>query len=120
MSEDTEKKRYRGEAKASQAEMDAVGGEKTLHIDNNLFQSDIVAQNMADSLLLRLKMKKEYFESDIELCPLPIERRDTVGIQERITHEKAVFHKGLVRDLKLNVTPQNQTLTIICEEEQIS
>jgi len=115
----TEKKRYKGEATASQADIDAVGGIKDLAVENILFQSDIDAQGIADDLLARLKDKKEYFESDLEYCPLPIERRDTIGIEERVTHAKDVWHKGLVRGIKLSVTPQSQTLTLVLEEEAI-
>lgn len=115
----SEKKKYKGEAIASQADIDAVGGEKDLIIENILFQSDVDAQGIADDLLARLKDEKEYFEADIEFCPLPVERRDTIGIEERVTHEKDVWHKGLVRGIKLNVTPQSQTLTLVLEEEDI-
>ncbi len=111
-----ELKRYKGSAEASQADQDAVGGEKTLTIKNNLFQSDADAQSKADSLLARLKDRKEYFDADSEFCPVPIERRDDVLIQERVTPTKSIYHRGYIRGIKLSVTPRNQTLTVILEE----
>jgi len=112
----SEPKRFKGEAIASDAEIAEVGGEKSLVIQNVLFQSDADAQAKADSLLARLKTKKEYFEAAIELCPVPIERRDTVIIEEYIKHDKSVNHIGLVRHVRLEVTPTSQTLTLTLEE----
>lgn len=112
----SEKKRFKAERVAGAGDIAAVGGEKTLSISNLLFQSDADADAIAVALLARLKDKKEYFESTIEFCPVPIERRDTVVIQERITHAKSVNHTGLVRGVRLEVTLTNQTLTLVLEE----
>jgi len=114
--EQAERKKYRGEAEASQGDKDAVGGEKTLTVMNLLFQSNADAQSMADALLARLKDKKEYFDADSEFCPVPIERRDNILVQERVTPSKSVYHRGYVRGVKMSVTPSNQTLTVILEE----
>jgi len=112
----TEKKKYKGEAEASQAEKDAVGGEKMLSINNHLFQSDMDAQNVADALLARLKDRKQYFEIASEFCPVPIEKGDTITAKEYISPTKSITHQGLAREIRLTVTPQNQTLTLIIEE----
>jgi len=112
----TEKKKYRGEAEASQAEKDAVGGEKTLQINNHLFQSDTDAQNMADDLLARLKDRKQYFEVSTELCPVPLERGDTITVKEYISPTKSITHQGIVRQVRLSVTPRSQTLTLLIEK----
>ena len=112
----TEKKKYKGEAEASQAEKDAVGGEKMLQVNNHLFQSDADAQDIADALLARLKDRKQYFEISSEFCPVPLERRDTITAKEYISPTKSITHQGLVREVRLTVTPQNQTLTLIIEE----
>lgn len=112
----SEKKKYKAERVASDADIAATGGEKTLAITNLLFQSDADADVIAVALLARLKDRKEYFESSIEFCPVPLERRDTVLIQERITHTKSMYHTGLVRHIKLEVTPTSQRLTLTLEE----
>jgi len=112
----TEKKKYRGEAEASQAEKDAVGGEKTLQINNHLFQSDADAQNMADSLLARLKNRKQYFEISTEFCPVPVERGDAVTVIEYISPTKSITHQGIIRQVRLSVTPRSQTLTLLIEK----
>ena len=112
----TERKKYKGEAEASQAEKDAVGGEKMLPINNHLFQSDTDAQDIADALLARLKDRKQYFEIASEFCPVPIEKGDTITAKEYISPTKSITHQGLVREIRLTVTPQNQTLTLIIEE----
>ena len=112
----SEKKKYKAERVAGAGDIAAVGGEKTLTIINLLFQSDADADAIAVVLLARLKDKKEYFEAAIETCPVPIERRDSVSIQERITHAKSIYHTGLVRHVRLEVTPTSQTLTLTLEE----
>lgn len=111
----TEKKRFYGEAEATIEEKEAVGGEKTLQIDNHLFQTDADAQDKADDLLDRLKSPKDYFEIDTEFCPVPVEPGDTIGTQEFITDDNLVEHLGLIRQIKLSVTPSNQTLTMVLE-----
>lgn len=113
--ESTEELRYRGEAEASDIEKKDVGGEKTLAITNHLFQSDAICQAMAEMLLERLKGRKDYFEASNEFCPMPIERRDVVTIEEYVTHEKSIWHTGIVRQVKLSVTPSSQSLTLILE-----
>lgn len=115
-SEQTEKKKYKGEATATASEIKEVGGEKTLSIDNYLFQSDIDCQNEADALLARLKSRKDYFEMPVEFCPVPVERDDTVAAEEYVTHEKSIWHLGLIRQVKLSVTRERQALTLILED----
>jgi len=138
--EATEELRYRGTAEATDPEKAAVGGEKTLTITNHLFQSDAVAQTMADALLLRLKNKKKYFSGVAEFCPVPLEIDDTIVAQERITDpyytahpfgdENKKFgdttrlfrdngivlvHVGIIRNIKLSVTPRSQSLKLTLE-----
>jgi len=112
----TAKKKYRGEAEATAQEKQEVGGEKTLVITNYLFQSDDDAQAMAEALLARLKTRKNYFEAQAEFCPVPLEPGDTISIEEFISDTKTLTHTGLVRQLKLSVTPAQQTLSIIIED----
>jgi len=114
--EKTKRKVYVGEAEASDEDKAEVGGEKTLSLSNILYQSDIDAQTKADSLLLRLKTKKEYVEISSEFCPIPIERRDSITVQERVTHEKDVDHLGIIRGIRLEITPNSQVLSLILEE----
>lgn len=128
--------RYRGEAQASESQKAAVGGEKTLAIKNDFFQSDEGAQEMAEKLLQRLQNRKGYFSATSEFCPLPIELDDTLTAQERIKDPAyaaefygdenkkygdssrlyrfngiVLVHTGIVRDIKLSVTPKKQSLT---------
>ena len=112
----TEPKHYKADAKASDADIEETGGEKTLQICNCLFQSDSDSQTQADALLARLKDKKEYFEASSEFCPVPIERRDTVTVEERVTDTKNINHVGLIRGIKLDITQNSQVLTLTLEE----
>ena len=112
----TEKKKYKGEATATASEIKEAGGEKTLQINNHLFQSDSDAQDMADALLTRLKDRKQYFEIASEFCPIPIEKGDTITAKEYISSTKSITHQGLIRQVKLSVKPKSQTLTLIIEE----
>ena len=112
----TAKKRYRGESEATENEKAAVGGEKTLQIGNYLFQADVDAQAIADALLARLKNRKDYFEATTEFCPVPLERGDTIQIEEHINPTTNLIHVGLVRQLRLSITPSSQTLTITIED----
>jgi len=114
--EQTEKKHYTGVASATPAEIAEVGGKIDLIVQNCFFQSNIDSQNQAESLLARLKTRKEYMENTSEYCVVPVERRDSIIVQERVTHEKDINHTGLVRGVKLSITPVSQSLTIILEE----
>ncbi len=111
-----EKKRFKGDSVASDGDIALVGGEKTLTVKNIFFQSDADAQDKADSLLARLKDEKKYFEFTTELCPVPVERRDNIVAQEIVTPSKSVSHSGIIRHIKLAVSPRSQILTLIIEE----
>ena len=143
--EATEELRYRGTAEGSDAEKAAVGGEKTLTITNHLFQSDTEAQSMADTLLARLKTRKKYFKFNSEFCPVPLEIGDTIQAQERITDLEnlsypyfgdedhkfgdssrkfrssgvIIPHLGIIRNIKLTITPTSQSLTITMEVKNV-
>ena len=114
--EQTEKKHFKGSDEASAADKALVGGEKFMQIDNVLFQSDADAGTMATALLARLKDKKSYYEMASEFCPVPAEIRDSITAEERVTDTKDVNHTGLLRGIRLSVTPTNQTLTLTIEE----
>jgi len=111
-----EKKRFKSEAEASDEDKALVGGEKTLTVKNIFFQSDADAQGKAESLLARLKDEKKYFEFTTELCPAPVERRDNIIAQEILTPAKSISHAGVVRHIKLTVSPGSQILTLIMEK----
>ncbi|MBW1614730.1 MAG: hypothetical protein JRJ57_12375, partial [Deltaproteobacteria bacterium] len=84
--EQAETFKFKGSAEASDEDKALVGGEKSLSISNVLFQSDADAGDMATALLARLKDKKEYVSGVVEFCAVPVERRDTITIEERVTH----------------------------------
>ena len=112
----TEVKRYKGESEASDADKDAVGGEKSLVIKNVLFQSDANAATLAAALLVRLKDRKEYFTGSIEFCAMPVQRGDLGILEEYINSAKSIIHAGRLRSIRLDITPTQQTLEIILEE----
>jgi len=117
--EQTEPKKFKGDAEASDADKNAVGGEKTLQIENVLFQSDLDAGTMATSLLERLKDKKEYFTGTTEFLAMPVQRGDGGILEERLTSDKTIIHAGQLRGIRLSVTspPQaSQVLTLTLEE----
>lgn len=114
--EQTERKIYKGGAVGTDGEIAAVGGKKSLIISNVLFQSDGDADAIAVALLARLKDRKTYFSMNSEFMPIPVERRDSVTVQERVTHEKDVNHVGLVRGIRLEITPNSQVLSLTLEE----
>lgn len=113
--EEAEPKKYRAEATGTDAEIAGVGGKKTLVIQNVLFQADADADTIATALLARLKTRKEYFEATTHFCPVPLERGDTVKVSERLTHLKTINHEGVVRGVRISVTPTSQTMTLIVE-----
>jgi hypothetical protein len=139
--EQTEEFKYKGEAEATASEKKAAGGEKTMTIENHLFQSDDDCQDMAETLLARLKDRKHYFRFNSEFCPVPLELNDLIQTQERITKLENLSYPyygdsgykfgdstrkfrsngvvipyfGKVRDIKLSVTPIEQKLTIVME-----
>lgn len=112
----TQPNRYHGEATATANETADVGGDRTLQVDNYLFQSDNDCQNMADSLLARLKTRKSYYEITPEFCPVPVELNDTVGAEEYIAANSSLAHTGLVRQVRLRISPQNQSLSLMLED----
>lgn len=135
--------RIKGEAEATDAEKKGVGGEKTLTIINELFQTDEEAQEMAEILLARQKGRKQYCKASSDFCPVPLERNDTIQIQERITKLEnlswpyygdsnykfgnlnrkfrsdgvVLAHLGIIRNIKFDVTQTTQVLTVVIEEE---
>jgi len=114
--EQTEKKKYKAEVMGTALEIAEVGGIKTLCLSNILFQSDADALAKANALLTRLKSRKEYVEGTIEYCAVPVERRDTIILEERLTPTKNINHIGIIRKIEISVSPANQTLTLTIEE----
>jgi len=110
--EQTEKKHFKGSDEASAADKALVGGEKFMQIDNVLFQSDADAGTMATALLARLKDKKSYYEMASEFCPVPVEIRDSITAEERVTSTKDVNHTGLLRGIRLFVVSELNTIII--------
>lgn len=138
--ESTEESRILGSATATVEEIADVGGEKTLIITNHLFQDETETQAMAEALLALKKGRKKYFKIKSEFCPVPIEPGDVIAIQERITNTYwtkypygdstkkygdssrlyrsngiVLVHAGIVRDIKISVTPSSQTLELSVE-----
>ena len=114
--EQTEKKHYKGEAEASDVDKVEVGGEKSLVIQNILFQSDADAGTMATALLERLKDKKGYFSGTTEFLAMPVQRGDGGILEEYVSSTKSIIHAGRLRSIRLDITPTQQTLEIILEE----
>jgi len=68
------------EATASDAEILAVGGLRTLTIRNHLIQTTAKAQAVADAYLLEYKAQKKKIKI-LTPVPLPYEVGDTIGIE---------------------------------------
>jgi hypothetical protein len=70
----------RAEAKATDEEIAAVGGIRTLEITNHLIQDVTTAQAIADSYLLKYKTPKTHMTIKA-VAPLPYEVGDVIGVE---------------------------------------
>ena len=101
-----------------------IVGEKTLPIDNHLFQDQAELTAMAATLLAEYKDVKKYIDFKMAFSPIPLERGDTVKLNVRLTAKDGrgskyasfkygdgtkygdngiiLAQRGLVRDIKID------------------
>lgn len=87
-------------------------GERTLTIDNHLFQELAPITAMCITLLAKYKDPKWYSDITIPFTALPMELYNTLQWKERLSHDIAdITQKGLIRDIKID----NFGVTYKCE-----
>jgi len=88
-------------------------GERTLTIDNHLFQDQTPLDNMATSLLAEYKDPKWYADIPVPFNPVPLEMGDKISWKERIDPSTEITATGRTRDIKIS----KFNSTYICEKE---
>ena len=86
-------------------------GERTLTIDNHLFQSDAECAAMCTTLLAERKDPKWYSDLTIPFTALPMEQYDTLQWEERLSPTLNITQIGLIRIIKID----NFGVTYKCE-----
>lgn len=87
-------------------------GERTLTIDNHLFQTQAPIDAMCASLLAERKDPKWFTDLEIEYRPVPIELGDKISWKERLSPTLEITQEGVIRDIKID----NFTTTYVCEK----
>jgi len=77
-------------------------GERTLTINNHLFQDQTSIDNMCSSLLAEFKDPKWYCDVMITYRPVPLEMGDRISFKERLSPSLEVATLGVIRDVKLS------------------
>jgi len=86
-------------------------GERTLTINNHLFQTQASINAMKATLLAEYKDPKWYSDVEVPFNPVPIEMADTIGWKERLSPLLNISQEGIVRDIKID----NFNTTYVCE-----
>ncbi|MBA7641397.1 hypothetical protein ES703_49074 [subsurface metagenome] len=87
-------------------------GERTLTINNHLFQTQAPIDAMCASLLAERKDPKWFTDLEIEYRPVPIEKGDKISWKERLSPTLEITQEGVVRDIKID----NFNTTYVCEK----
>ena len=77
-------------------------GERTLTIDNHLFQSQAVIDAMTASLLAEYKDPKWYSNLKNPFNPVPLEMGDNIQWEERLSPTLDITQTGIIRDIKID------------------
>lgn len=77
-------------------------GERTLTINNHLFQSDAECAAMCTTLLAERKDPRWYSDITIPFTALPMELYDTLQWEERLSPILNITQTGLIRDIKID------------------
>lgn len=80
----------------------AAYGERTLTIDNHLFQTQAVIDAMCTTLLAEYKDPKWYSNLKIPFNPAPLEMADNIQWEERLSPTLDITQVGIIRDIKIN------------------
>lgn len=89
----------------------AAYGERTLTIDNHLFQTQVAIDAICTSLLADYKDPKWYANLKIPFNPVPLVMGDTIQWEERLSPTLNITQTGVIRDIKIN----NFNTTYKCE-----
>ncbi len=107
--EDTMPSYWEGEA--SDAVSIANYGERTLTINNHLFQSQAVIDARRTSLIAEYKDPKWYSTLKISFNAVPLELGDSLQWEERLSPTLNITRTGIIRDIKID----NFNTTYKCE-----
>lgn len=77
-------------------------GERTLTINNHLFQDQTSIDNMCASLLAERKDPKWYCDLVVPFNPVPLEMADKISWPERLSPTLEITEEGVIRDIKIN------------------
>lgn len=77
-------------------------GERTLTIDNHLFQIQAVIDAMCTALLAEYKDPKWYSDIPMDYLPVPLEMGDNIQWEERLSPTLEITQTGMIRDIKLD------------------
>ena len=80
----------------------AAYGERTLTIDNHLFQIQAVIDAMCTTLLAEYKDPKWYSSLKIPFNPVPLELGDNIQWEERLSPTLDITQTGIIRDIKID------------------
>jgi hypothetical protein len=80
----------------------AAYGERTLTIDNHLFQTQAVIDTMCTTLLAEYKDPKWYSNLKIPFNPAPLEVADNIQWEERLSPTLDITQTGIIRDIKID------------------
>lgn len=83
-----------------QPSIDAYG-ERTLTIQNHLFQDLTSITNMCTSLLAERKDPKWYADVEVEYNPVPLQLADKISWEERLSPVLDLTLTGIIRDIKI-------------------
>lgn len=87
---------------ASDATSIAAYGERTLTIDNHLFQTQAGIDAMCATLLAEYKDPKWYSDLRMPFNPVPLEMGDNIQWEERLSPTLNITQTGIIRDIKLD------------------
>jgi len=86
-------------------------GERTLTINNYLFQVQGAINAMVASILLARKGPKWYSDLEVPFNPVPLELGDNIRWLDRLSPVLDITQNGIIRDIKIS----NFTVTYKCE-----
>ena len=89
----------------------AAYGERTLTINNHLFQTQAPIDAMKATLLAEYKDPKWYSDVEMEFNPVPLELGDEMKWEERLSPILNITQTGMIRDIKID----NFNTTYVCE-----
>lgn len=86
-------------------------GERTLPINNHLFQTQAAIDAMCTSLLAEYKDPKWYTDLEMPFLPVPLEIGDKIQWEERLSPVLDITQTGVIRDIKID----NFNTIYVCE-----